>query len=167
MKRNTGSLSSSEANVTTGSDSRKRPFTLSAKNRIVVYERVWLGLPVKGGGVTGGPVKQVMSVKEGKGMFFFSVSVFSGSLAWLGKVLCKCSGNVLIGCVTLYPYRELNITSKVQECFGREFAAKLCEFDYSLDRFLVLKDHMKILIEEDGLLLQQCQSKLGRVPRHC
>ena len=34
-----------------------------------------------GGGVTGGPVKQVMSVKEGKGMFFFSVSVFSGSLA--------------------------------------------------------------------------------------
>ena len=33
-----------------------------------------------GGGVTGGPVKQVMSVKEGKGMFFFSVSVFSGSL---------------------------------------------------------------------------------------
>ena len=51
--------------------------------RMVVYERVWLGLPVKGGGVTGGPVKQVMSVKEGKGkgMFFFSVSVFSGSLA--------------------------------------------------------------------------------------
>ena len=72
---------SSEANVTTGSDSRKRPFTLSAKNRMVVYERVWLGLPVKGGGVTGGPVKQVMSVKEGKAMFFFSVSVFSGSLA--------------------------------------------------------------------------------------
>ena len=49
MKINTGSLSSSEANVTTGSDSRKRPFTLSAKNRMVVYERVWLGLPVKGG----------------------------------------------------------------------------------------------------------------------
>ena len=49
--------------------------------RMVVYERVWLGLPVKGGGVTGGPVKQVMSVKEGKGMFFFSVGVFSGSLA--------------------------------------------------------------------------------------
>ena len=48
---------------------------------MVVYERVWLGLPVKGVGVTGGPVKQVMSVKEGKGMFFFSVSVFSGSLA--------------------------------------------------------------------------------------
>ena len=81
MIRNTGSLSSSEANTTAGSDSRKRPFTLSAKNRMVVYERVWLGLPVKGGGVTGGPVKQVMSVKEGKGMFFFSVSVFSGSLA--------------------------------------------------------------------------------------
>ena len=63
--------------------------------RMVVYERVWLGLPVKGGGVTGGPVKQVMSVKEGKGMFFFSVSVFSGSLAWLGKVLCKCSGKYI------------------------------------------------------------------------
>ena len=27
--------------------------------------------------------------------------------------------------VTLYPYRELTITIKVQECFGREFAAKL------------------------------------------
>ena len=74
---NTGSLSSSEANVTNGnSDSRKRPFTLSAKNRMVVYERVWLGLPVKGGGVTGGPVKQVMSVKEGKGMFSFWLVCF-------------------------------------------------------------------------------------------
>ena len=31
------------------SNSRKRPFTLSAKNRMAVYERVWLGLPVKGG----------------------------------------------------------------------------------------------------------------------
>ena len=39
------------------------------------------GSPSEGGGVSGGPVKQVMSVKEGKGMFFFSVSVFSGSLA--------------------------------------------------------------------------------------
>ena len=29
-----------------------------------------------------------------------------------------------------YPYRELTITSKVQECCGREFAAKLGEFDY-------------------------------------
>ena len=45
------------------------------------YERVCLGLPVKGGGVTGGPVKQVMSVKEGKDNFFLLVSVFSGSLA--------------------------------------------------------------------------------------
>ena len=27
------------------------------------------GSPSEGGGVTGGPVKQVMSVKEGKGMF--------------------------------------------------------------------------------------------------
>ena len=34
--------------------------------------------------------------------------------------------------VTLYPYRELTITSKVQECHGREFAAKLGEFDYSI-----------------------------------
>ena len=33
--------------------------------------------------------------------------------------------------VTLYPYRELTITSKVQECCGQEFAAKLGEFDYS------------------------------------
>ena len=31
--------------------------------------------------------------------------------------------------MTLYPYRELTITSKVQECCGREFAAKLGEFD--------------------------------------
>ena len=43
---------------------------------MVVYERVWLGLPVKGGGVTGGPVKQVMSVKEGKGMFSFWLVCF-------------------------------------------------------------------------------------------
>ena len=33
--------------------------------------------------------------------------------------------------MTLYPYRELTITSKVQECCGWEFAAKLGEFDYS------------------------------------
>ena len=39
------------------------------------------GSPVKGGGVTGGPVKQVMSVKRGKRNVFFLVSVFSGSLA--------------------------------------------------------------------------------------
>ena len=39
------------------------------------------GSPSEGGGVTGGPVKQVMSVKGGKGMFFFLVSVFSGILA--------------------------------------------------------------------------------------
>ena len=31
----------------------------------------------------------------------------------------------------LYPYRELTITSKVQEYSGREFVAKLGEFDYS------------------------------------
>ena len=33
--------------------------------------------------------------------------------------------------MTLYPYSELTITSKVQECCGQEFAAKLGEFDYS------------------------------------
>ena len=33
--------------------------------------------------------------------------------------------------MTLYPYGELTITSKVQECCGPEFAAKLGEFDYS------------------------------------
>ena len=33
--------------------------------------------------------------------------------------------------MTLYPNRELTITSKVQECCGREFAATLGEFDYS------------------------------------
>ena len=32
---------------------------------------------------------------------------------------------------TLYPYRKLTITSKVQECCWWEFAAKLGEFDYS------------------------------------
>ena len=32
----------------------------------------------------------------------------------------------------LYPHREITITSKVQECCGREFAAKLGEFDYSI-----------------------------------
>ena len=40
------------------------------------------GSPSEGGwGNWGGPVKQVMSVKEGKRNFFFSVSVFSGILA--------------------------------------------------------------------------------------
>ena len=53
MKENTGNLSSNEQ-TKHGSDSSRQPFTLSAKNRMVVYERVWLGLPVKGGGVTGG-----------------------------------------------------------------------------------------------------------------
>ena len=82
MKRNTGSLSSSEANVNNGKRLKETTVHLERlRTECVVYERVWLGLPVKGGGVTGGPVKQVMSVKEGKGMFFFSVSVFSGSLA--------------------------------------------------------------------------------------
>ena len=33
--------------------------------------------------------------------------------------------------MTLNPYQELTITSKVQECCGREFAAKLGEFDFS------------------------------------
>ena len=31
----------------------------------------------------------------------------------------------------IYPDRELTNTSKVQECCGQEFAAKLGEFDYS------------------------------------
>ena len=31
--------------------------------------------------------------------------------------------------MTLYPYQDLTITSKVQECCGREFAAKLGESD--------------------------------------
>ena len=35
--------------------------------------------------------------------------------------------------MTLYPYRELTITSKVQECCGREFAAKLGEFGYGVN----------------------------------
>ena len=51
-------------------------FTYMRYFRMVVYERVWLGLPVKGGEVTGGPVKQVMSVKEGKGMFSFWLVCF-------------------------------------------------------------------------------------------
>ena len=34
------------------------------------------GSPSEGGGVTGGPVKQVMSVKEGKGMFSFRLVCF-------------------------------------------------------------------------------------------
>ena len=47
---------------------------LGAENENDKYERVCLGLPVKGGGVTGGPVKQVMSDKrEGKGFLEFSV----------------------------------------------------------------------------------------------
>ena len=50
--------------------------SILSEQRMVVYERVWLGLPVKGGGVTGGPVKQVMSVKEGKGMFSFWLVCF-------------------------------------------------------------------------------------------
>ena len=33
----------------------------------------------------------------------------------------------------IYPYRELPITRKVQECYGREFAAKLGEFDYRVN----------------------------------
>ena len=33
--------------------------------------------------------------------------------------------------MTLYPHRELTITSKVQECCGWEFAGGLGEFDYS------------------------------------
>ena len=33
--------------------------------------------------------------------------------------------------VTLHPYRELTVASKVQECCGWEFAAKLGESDYS------------------------------------
>ena len=32
----------------------------------------------------------------------------------------------------LYPHRELTITSKVQECCGWEFAAKLGEVDDSV-----------------------------------
>ena len=36
--------------------------------------------------------------------------------------------------MTLYPYRELTTTSKVQECCGRESAAKLGEFDYIVHR---------------------------------
>ena len=33
--------------------------------------------------------------------------------------------------MTLYPYRELAITSKVQECCGWEVAAELVNFKYS------------------------------------
>ena len=33
--------------------------------------------------------------------------------------------------MTIYPYRELTITSKVQERCGRKFAAKLGEFEYN------------------------------------
>ena len=36
----------------------------------------------------------------------------------------------------LYPYRELTITSKVQEFCGREFAAKLGAFDYNLHLYI-------------------------------
>ena len=50
--------------------------------------------------------------------------------------------------VTLYPYRELTITSKVQECCGREIAAKLGEFDYSRV--------MSVLIIIEGMENYQC-----------
>ena len=66
-------------------------------------------------------------------------------------------------------YRELTITSKVQECCGQEFAAKLGEFDYSLaycpnkhlmfiickTKFFVTKLIIKnISIKENGRLFQ-------------
>ena len=50
---------------------------------------------------------------------------------WLALNRDVSFGRLTIERVTLYPYREPTITSKVQECCGREFAAKLGEFDYS------------------------------------
>ena len=64
--------------------------------RMVVYERVWLGLAVKGGGVTGGPVKQVMSVKEGKGMFSFRLVCFQVAKRDLGKCYVSVQVSILI-----------------------------------------------------------------------
>ena len=40
----------------------------------------------------------------------------------------------------LYPCRELTITSKVQECCGREFGAKLGEFDYRIWKQVLFLD---------------------------
>ena len=58
--------------------------------------------------------------------------------------------------MTLYPYRELTITSKVQECCGWEFAAKLGQFGYrfqhrELFQFLHeqrWKDHVALLVRQ-------------------
>ena len=50
---------------------------------------------------------------------------------WLALDRDLSFGQLTSPIVTLYPCRELNITSKVQECCGQEFVAKLGENDYS------------------------------------
>ena len=59
--------------------------------------------------------------------------------------------------MTLYPYRELTITSKVQECCGRELAAKLGEFDYSnVVMFIATKTAVKVLEKLVQTELMRC-----------
>ena len=73
--------------------------------------------------------------------------------------------------MTLYLDRELTITSKVQECCGREFAAKLSEFAYSLKispftrKYAVVVSLMpKVLQEDHGtqltLMTNVCYSRI-------
>ena len=64
--------------------------------------------------------------------------------------------------MTLYPYRELTITSKVQECFGWEFAAKLGEFDNSMsDNFLV--EAKMVVMKEWGNRVVGCRREVVKL----
>ena len=65
---------------------------------------------------SGGLANRVTSVNEGRKRVSFGFRVFSGSFGVRSKVLCKCSGNVLIG------YKIFRTNSK---CAGKFF---LCSF---------------------------------------
>ena len=53
----------------------------------------------------------------------------------------------------IYRVESYPITSKVQECCGLEFAAKLGEFDYSLLIYLQIKSHIMNRLWQKLLLI--------------
>ena len=68
--------------------------------------------------------------------------------------------------MTLYPYRELTITSKVQECCGQEFAAKLAEFDYSLRYAVLIALAIWSFYNKTYIIIPTCTSDIAQPPIH-
>ena len=104
-----------------------------------------------------------MRVNGGWKLISIGLCVFSGNFGVRSIVLCKCSGNVLIGyimCVCVYGFCKARFTEDLLSHLTHTWSSSLRDFGELYMQYIYLCVCVYIIY---------CNyiSKLGWVPRHC